>query len=331
MASVAVNNFMSPKDFPALPQNCTRNILSFLDPQDLANFSQVSRVCREDASADRLWEDHFGEIKRPEGMSIQKYLGQHGVGSENQLIQRVQEFVNKVQINRRGVYECLFPFNPQYACRLEIGYGIFDRNVESDIKQTDFFALKIDEREGNIQRIEENDFIRLYDHYPVYKKIVARSWLRGITSHLPQNTSQELETIVNNRLRSLEKTQNYIELPFFYWSGCPPNMMDDRDFDVGAGFLVKPIFLPCLRWRASPNKTPLGNVGARVACIICFATAGVLSIAEAVVSLALSVLAFTAGLFLKESQWGRMLLSRSVTALGCGVLYLPYAFVQLFL
>lgn len=85
-------------------------ILSHLNPQELVQCCQVSKEWSRLASDGSLWRGFFPEKAIPLGVNVKKYIDGHAVKSEDEAMQRIQEFANKVLLNQKGTFTCFFPF-----------------------------------------------------------------------------------------------------------------------------------------------------------------------------------------------------------------------------
>lgn len=85
----------------ALPDEVTLSILSNLGVQSLGRFCLVSHEANRLASDDKLWKPFFPEEMIPKS-GVKAYLDAHGVGSEDQLIIRVQAFAEKIRWGQKG-------------------------------------------------------------------------------------------------------------------------------------------------------------------------------------------------------------------------------------
>ncbi|MEX1013054.1 MAG: F-box-like domain-containing protein [Waddliaceae bacterium] len=291
-----VNSVICPGKFPHdFCEDLNRKIFSYLDIQDLANVSCVNRACRELGSDERLWENQCPEIKTPDGMSLKRHLSQHGVLTENKLIERVREFVKKVQINQIGVYECQFPLNNNaYSCKIVIGSGKFESR--RPVVQRDIFAKKIDEP-LNLLRADE--------------RLIFTEQFSAI---LPENTFREIKNIFHNRVERLQNIHNMIECPFFH----SDNQMNILSNSIPA----------LMNWRMSQEGF-VKKLGAKAVTLVGLTSIGVFTLAEGVTSLSLAAVASSARLYSKENQWGNMLYKRGMMAIGLSLGYTPVAFTQL--
>ncbi len=113
-----------------MPEEINHLILSHLDSKSLGRCCLVSKQLNKWASHDGLWKNLFPKVPFPNGTGIKKYIDKHAVTSKDQIAQRIQEFVDKVPLNRKGSFKAICPFNPNCHVYVEIGYGVLDPNQE---------------------------------------------------------------------------------------------------------------------------------------------------------------------------------------------------------
>ena len=93
----------------------------------LARCSEVSRLwlhfVRRFAVSDDELKNAIPGIGRFAQKDIKKYVHDHAVSSEEEVEQRLSEFVSKVSLNQKCTFECFFPFNPVCEIVVEFGYG----------------------------------------------------------------------------------------------------------------------------------------------------------------------------------------------------------------
>ncbi len=114
-----------------LPDEVKHLILWNLDAKSLGNCCRVSKQFNKLSSHDDLWKALFPEVSFPNGTSAKKYLDAHAVTSEDEIVQRIQKFVDKVPLNKIGSFKAICPFNPGCEVTVEIGYGILDSSKEN--------------------------------------------------------------------------------------------------------------------------------------------------------------------------------------------------------
>jgi hypothetical protein len=66
------------------------------------------------------------QVNRSWNRAISRYLKQHGICSQDQLIEKVREFIRRKLDDPKknkwaASWACYFPFNPDYACRIIVG------------------------------------------------------------------------------------------------------------------------------------------------------------------------------------------------------------------
>lgn len=110
-----------------LPEEATLNILSNLDMQSLGRFCQVSHAANRLASDDKLWE----KLVSGPSTDIKAFVASHSVRSVEEISQYIQLFIKNIQLNKKGMFICEFPFNPKY--HISIGYK--SGSISPDIKE----------------------------------------------------------------------------------------------------------------------------------------------------------------------------------------------------
>jgi|GEM_PF-1555457 len=135
----------------SIPKECTLQILSYLDAQQLGQCCQVSSKWHKIVSEDSLWRQLLSEIAISPNMSAQEYVRNHAVKSTREVIQRIQEFANNIQLNQKGVFTCFFPFLPACKISVELGYGHISREEDPHVKETCIFIRALPNKAGNNQ------------------------------------------------------------------------------------------------------------------------------------------------------------------------------------
>ncbi|NGX41899.1 MAG: hypothetical protein K940chlam7_00173 [Chlamydiae bacterium] len=126
-----------------LPREVNLQILSFLDIPTLWRCGQVSRELRRLSSEASLWRELFPKMTIPDGMSYREYIATHAVGSMEEVVQRIHEFVLKVPLNQKGVFTCIFLSNPGWGIRTECSNSVGPK-MDYDLEETAVFIKKID-------------------------------------------------------------------------------------------------------------------------------------------------------------------------------------------
>lgn len=97
---------------------------------------------------------------------------------------------------------------------------------------------------------------------------------------------------------------------------------------IGTELVQNKIILPTANFRNRQDSI-LGKIMGRSATLIVFATAGLLSIAEGIASLALSVLTSPTLLLSKEAKLSKWLFSRAASAMLSGIMTIANGVLQL--
>jgi len=113
--------YINTDPMDSIPKECTLQILSYLDAEELAQCCQVSSKWHKMASEDSLWRQLLSGIAISPNICAQEYVRNHAVKSRRQVIQRIQEFANHIQLNQKGVFTCFFPFRPTCKMSIELG------------------------------------------------------------------------------------------------------------------------------------------------------------------------------------------------------------------
>lgn len=110
---------MSVNFLTYLPEETNLEILSYLDPQTVCRFCQVSHEANRLASDDRLWRALFPQAATPE-TDVKAYIESRAVKSIKEIQEYIQVFIENIQLNTKGSFFCQFPFNPKF--HISIGY-----------------------------------------------------------------------------------------------------------------------------------------------------------------------------------------------------------------
>lgn len=185
-----------------LPEETSLQVLSHLDEQSLGRCCQVSRTWRRIASDDSLWRHAAQEINTiPQGVNIKSYLDKHAVKSYDQVVRLIQEFVNRVPLNQKGEFTCVFPFSPGCTISVTLGCGEVNSRMEPHIKEICVFMRAIQDNNAALGPAALNSIL------------ISESWsppnrFTSYTERLPQNVGtsyseyqriiKSLNTRVNN-------------------------------------------------------------------------------------------------------------------------------------
>ncbi len=152
-----INNFDIIK---TLPPECSFQILSKLEAKDLGKCRRVSKEWQTLSSDERLWKNCLTKIKFPEGFAAREYIYTHAISTDEEILSRIQEFVNKVQFNQTGIFECLFPFNSDCKITAVLQYGTADTNAIPNVYESAIFLKGINKiRDFNQTFREERTYI----------------------------------------------------------------------------------------------------------------------------------------------------------------------------
>jgi len=107
-------------------------IFSCLDMKELAKCCRISQKWHKFASQDRLWRRWLPESTVLRKMNIKEYINSCAIISLNQLIQRIQEFVDQLPLNEIGVFTCFLPINPiNPKCKISMEFRYCGVNFHS--------------------------------------------------------------------------------------------------------------------------------------------------------------------------------------------------------
>jgi len=160
---------VSTNSIDSIPKECTLQILSCLDAEQLAQCCQVSSKWHKMASEDSLWSELLSGIAISPNMGAQEYLRNHAVKSIREVIQRIQELVSDIQLNQKGVFTCFFPFHPECKISIELVYGRVSQK-EEPYKGMCIFMRALPNYAGNNQRSSSP-----YEVYNMHAPDIARS------------------------------------------------------------------------------------------------------------------------------------------------------------
>ena len=126
----------------SLPEEIAFEIFSYLDPIELGRCCAVSCHWNAIASDERLWKQLFPGLAVPQDKSVKEYVDLCSIKSMDELVVRIQKFVQRVQLNKKGEFRCLFPFNPKCSALAVIGYGKMDSHADPDLKELCIYVKK---------------------------------------------------------------------------------------------------------------------------------------------------------------------------------------------
>ena len=133
-----------------IPEEMSFQIFSDLNINDLASACQVNKEWRRMASDNCLWKPFFSTITIPANENIKEWLAEHAVKSRDEILQKVKKFASDVSLSKRGFFNCLFPFNPEYVVTAELGSGKFDPQSEPDVRKICIFVKKMPDDQENL-------------------------------------------------------------------------------------------------------------------------------------------------------------------------------------
>lgn len=108
-----------------LPEEVSHNILLNLNVQQLGGFCLVSHQANRIASDDKLWE----RLVSGPATGIKAYVNSRSVRSLEEIREYLRVFMKNIQLNKKGVFICEFPFKPEF--HITIGYksGTISPNI----------------------------------------------------------------------------------------------------------------------------------------------------------------------------------------------------------
>ncbi len=123
-----------------VPEEVATEIFSYLDPMELGRCCAVSTYWNRVASDERLWKNLFPELNVSQNK--REYICLHAVKSKEELIERIKDFMQRVNLDRIGEFRCLFPFNPNYSARVVLGYGKIHPAADPDVEELCIYVKK---------------------------------------------------------------------------------------------------------------------------------------------------------------------------------------------
>lgn len=116
---------MTVKRLPlnSIHADCNLLIFNYLSPRDLAQCYQVNTAWQGFIKEDCLWKQRFTEITRFVQTDVREYILSRGVMSMKQVLSCFKEFSEKIALDQKCTFECIFPFDPIYKISFSCGYG----------------------------------------------------------------------------------------------------------------------------------------------------------------------------------------------------------------
>ncbi len=135
-----------------LPPECDLAIFSYLGAQDLGRCCQVCKEWRKLASDGTLWKRLFPGKVFPSGVNAKEFINRHTVISKDEVVEHIQEFINIIPLHKKGIFTCLFPFNPRCTIRVELGVGNVHLKGKGNLTKTCIFMKDLNCADG-IQKL----------------------------------------------------------------------------------------------------------------------------------------------------------------------------------
>lgn len=212
-----------------LPGECWFKIFSYLNIQELARCSQVSKSWHKIAVDNSLWKKYFPAITIPFDVGfkknidsyVQKYFKSRSViKSKIDLEKQIQKFANRVTLKKMGTFLCLFPFNPGCEVVIRLAYGRIGEEVDVDspweqkIKESCIFMRTLPNLKGCMERLAlDCSSIDPVECYVFNRKLETISWkvlTCEVSLALPFAGEEnpillnKIENILKNRVQKLK-------------------------------------------------------------------------------------------------------------------------------
>lgn len=129
----------------SLPDEAILHILSYLDAQELAQSTRVSKAWQRVASDDTLWRKLCHGMKELPETGVKDFIASRAVVSIKGLLKRVEAFTLKVPLDQKWHWCCVFPSNPDCWIRVWMRTGNVTWKSIASTTEICFFLKKFDE------------------------------------------------------------------------------------------------------------------------------------------------------------------------------------------
>lgn len=133
----------------ALPRDLSIEVASYLTAKDLEKCGRVSKVWREIAGNEWLWEKLYPNFPKeifPPGSTIRQIVVRYDciANSKDEIGAHIKNLAGKIQFDQKAEFSCFFPQNQAYAlsAQLWLGTGAWDK--EGDLKETCLVLAKLE-------------------------------------------------------------------------------------------------------------------------------------------------------------------------------------------
>jgi hypothetical protein len=207
------------------PYEISLRILSELPLQVLGRCCLVSWAWNGAASDNTLWKRLFHNVDVPPEVHCKEYLRKHGVKSEEEILERIQLLVNQVTVNKKGIFTCLFPFDPGCKIRVELAWDS-SRSKDKPVETTCIFIQKIlsdKDPETLSSSKSPKDLIPILRQAPEIFSFSNHifsptSWYIIQLPKSPKNgmLAARMDAILTKRLKNMEKEHEDRSLSYFF-------------------------------------------------------------------------------------------------------------------
>lgn len=204
---------MDPLNY--FPDEIGLKILSYLPVQDLSQCCLVSKIWKEMATDDQLWNHSFPGLEVKKQKRLFYYA--NAVNSKGEILERIKNYLTHFPRHQVGTFTCKFPYNPHSSINLEISLDD-STEIKEGWKEVCVFTSKMDEGDLSSKTVSfytENPGLKIFNLRIIPKKtyhckcIVTLSSNEKIINLAFANQIIELlatrmNTLENRRKRKIE-------------------------------------------------------------------------------------------------------------------------------
>lgn len=200
------------------------HIHSYLSVPDLAICCSVNHKWKSLASKQTIWNNLLPQLQEiiPAGMSVQKYLGKHGIKSKELIVKRFEKFYEKLPRNTIMSLICWFLLNP--GCKIMTKCYSMDYGKKAKRNfAIDEHCVLVEKLPNSLSEEEKYQYNGGFLE-DFWNKTGANRYIARITSYLPEDTDEDfiknsaltddLFQIMRTRVDQLiaeEKRQKFIQ------------------------------------------------------------------------------------------------------------------------
>jgi len=177
----------------------------------------VNKTLNQLVKAPILWEKYKGKYDLPDGVTIQQYMYKNTVNNMEEVIQKIQEFINKLSFNKHIRFTCQMPLNIKFKVIVDIASVVELSCLPSDGSLEKLTSNEPDLQEDCFlnQRLTEIDGVEKFLYLPCTAGLEMNIWsthtenrrfyyiVRGLLPLEWSNLQNKIEQMSRDRIMGL--------------------------------------------------------------------------------------------------------------------------------